>query len=165
MSRGSYLVAGSHCLHSMAFMSSDSPESDGLEETLESARRNVRQLEMDMYRVRSDLTRLEVVLESVITRTLVGRNTTRKLAKLMNRSAKSIVIVVGQELRRRLHHVLSIRVSPPQAKTNSRNRRQSRQTVGSVLRITLMVCQPSSLKLDRRLILQLRQSQSCRALP
>ncbi len=56
----------------MAFMSSDSPESDGLEETLESARRNVRQLEMDMYRVRSDLTRLEVVLESVITRNAGG---------------------------------------------------------------------------------------------
>ena len=49
-------------------MSSDSPESDGLEETLESARRNVRQLEMDTYRVRSDLTRLEVVLEAVKTR-------------------------------------------------------------------------------------------------
>ncbi len=49
-------------------MSSDLPESDGLEETLESARRNVRQLEMDTYRVRSDLTRLEVVLEAVKTR-------------------------------------------------------------------------------------------------
>jgi hypothetical protein len=49
-------------------MSSESPESDGLEETLESARRNVRQLEMDTYRVRSDLTRLEVVLEAVKTR-------------------------------------------------------------------------------------------------
>ena len=46
-------------------MSSVPSESDPLEETLESTRRNIRQLEMDTFRVRADLTRLEVALESV----------------------------------------------------------------------------------------------------
>ncbi len=49
-------------------MSSVPSESDPLEETLESARRNIRQLEMDTYRVRTDLTRLEVALEAVKSR-------------------------------------------------------------------------------------------------
>jgi hypothetical protein len=46
-------------------MSSVPAEPDPLEETLESTRRSIRQLEMDTYRVRTDLTRLEVALESV----------------------------------------------------------------------------------------------------
>jgi hypothetical protein len=46
-------------------MSSVPPDSDGLEETLESTRESVRRLEMDTYRVRSDLTRLEVALEAI----------------------------------------------------------------------------------------------------
>lgn len=45
-------------------MSLRPPTSDELEETLESTRRNVRQLEIDAYRIRTDLTRLEVALES-----------------------------------------------------------------------------------------------------
>jgi hypothetical protein len=50
----------------MSFHPPDSDDSDDLEEALESTRRNVRQLEMDTCRVRSDLTRLEVALESGI---------------------------------------------------------------------------------------------------
>ena len=49
-------------------MSSVPSESDPLEATLESTRRSVRQLEMDTYRVRTDLTRLEVALESIMQR-------------------------------------------------------------------------------------------------
>lgn len=41
-------------------------DSDDLEKTLASTRRNVRQLEMDTCRIRNDLTRLEVALESGI---------------------------------------------------------------------------------------------------
>ena len=41
-------------------------DSDDLEKTLESTRRNVRQLEMDTCRICNDLTRLEVALESGI---------------------------------------------------------------------------------------------------
>jgi hypothetical protein len=48
----------------MSLHPSDSDDSDDLEEALESTRRNVRQLEMDTCRVRNDLTRLEVALES-----------------------------------------------------------------------------------------------------
>lgn len=44
-------------------MSLSPSNSDRLEETLESTRRNVRQLEIDAYRIRTDLTRLEVALE------------------------------------------------------------------------------------------------------
>jgi hypothetical protein len=50
----------------MSIHPSDSDNSDDLEEALESTRRNVRQLEMDTCRVRNDLTRLEVALESGI---------------------------------------------------------------------------------------------------
>lgn len=50
----------------MSIHPSDSDNPDDLEEALESTRRNVRQLEMDTCRVRNDLTRLEVALESGI---------------------------------------------------------------------------------------------------
>ena len=53
-------------------MSLSSSNSDELAEALEATRRNVRQLEMDTHRVRTDLTRLEVVLEASISQTDAG---------------------------------------------------------------------------------------------
>jgi len=41
-------------------MSHESSNSDWLQEALESTRRNVRQLEIDAYRIRTDLARIEV---------------------------------------------------------------------------------------------------------
>src|SRR6476620_8204944 len=41
-------------------MSQESSNSDWLQEALESTRRNVRQLEIDAYRIRTDLARIEV---------------------------------------------------------------------------------------------------------